>query len=98
MFWEFQDIPLETIERIEIVRGPGASIWGANAVNGVINIITRSAREAPGGQLAISAGDTLRGSLFASRSLEVAPDTHLEVHAKSQYLAPLFRTRKQQGA
>ena len=88
VFWEFQDIPLETIERIEIVRGPGASIWGANAVNGVINIITRSAREAPGGQLAISAGDTLRGSLFASRSLEVAPDTHLEVHAKSQYLAP----------
>ena len=88
VFWEFQDVPLETIERIEIVRGPGASIWGANAVNGVINIITRSAREAPGGQLAMSAGDSLRGSLFASRSLEVAPDTHLEVHAKSQYVTP----------
>ena len=88
VFWEFQDIPLETIERIEIVRGPGASIWGANAVNGVINIITRSARDAPGGQLAVSAGDSLRGSLFASRSLEVAPDTHLEVHAKAQYVSP----------
>ena len=88
VFWEFQDIPLETIERIEIVRGPGASIWGANAVNGVINIITRSARGAPDGQLAMSAGDSLRGSLFASRSLEVAPDTHLEVHAKSQYVTP----------
>ena len=88
VFWEFQDIPLETIERIEIVRGPGASIWGANAVNGVINIISRNAREAPGGQFAISAGDSLHGSLFASRSLEVAPDTYLEVHAKSQFVAP----------
>jgi len=41
--WEALDIPLENIERIEVIRGPGASIWGANAVNGVINIITRSA-------------------------------------------------------
>ena len=88
VFWEFQDIPLETIQRIEIVRGPGASIWGANAVNGVINIITRNARDAAGGQLAVSAGDSLRGSLFVSRGIEVAPDTHLEVHAKSQYIAP----------
>ncbi|HRA82073.1 MAG TPA: TonB-dependent receptor plug domain-containing protein, partial [Thauera sp.] len=74
VFWEFQDIPLETIQRIEIVRGPGASIWGANAVNGVINIITRNARDAAGGQLAVSAGDSLRGSLFVSRGIEVAPD------------------------
>ncbi len=88
VFWEFQDVPLETIERIEIVRGPGASIWGANAVNGVINIITHNARDAAGGQLAASVGNTLHGSLFASRSLEVAPDTHLEIHAKSQYVAP----------
>jgi len=40
-FWELNDVPLEEIERIEVIRGPGASVWGANAVHGVINIIRR---------------------------------------------------------
>ena len=42
VFWDAVDVPVEMIERIEVIRGPGASIWGANAVNGVINIITTS--------------------------------------------------------
>jgi iron complex outermembrane recepter protein len=49
VFWDQVDMPLETIERIEVVRGPGASVWGANAMNGVINIITKSAKAAKGG-------------------------------------------------
>jgi iron complex outermembrane receptor protein len=48
VFWDEQDIPLETIERIEVIRGPGATVWGTNAVNGVINIITKSARDTQG--------------------------------------------------
>lgn len=40
VFWEAIDLPMEDIERIEVVRGPGASLWGANAVTGVINIVT----------------------------------------------------------
>ena len=49
VFWDALDYPLEDIERIEVIRGPGASVWGANAVNGVINIITKSAKDTQGG-------------------------------------------------
>jgi len=56
VFWYEQDIVLEDIERIEVIRGPGASMWGANAVNGVINIITRHAKDMQGGMLSAAAG------------------------------------------
>ena len=46
--WDTQDVPLEDIERIEVIRGPGGAIWGANAVNGVINIITKKAGNTQG--------------------------------------------------
>jgi len=49
VIWNAVDYPLEDIERIEVIRGPGASLWGANAVNGIINIITKSARDTKGG-------------------------------------------------
>jgi iron complex outermembrane recepter protein len=45
VFWDALDLPLENIERIEVIRGPGGTIWGANAVNGVINIITKKAAD-----------------------------------------------------
>jgi iron complex outermembrane recepter protein len=48
VYWDMQDTLLEDIERIEVIRGPGAALWGANAVNGVINIITRRADVEPG--------------------------------------------------
>lgn len=48
VFWDVQDVLLEDVERIEVIRGPGATVWGANAVDGVINIITRSSKETQG--------------------------------------------------
>jgi len=57
VFWDSQNVPLDTIERIEVIRGPGAAVWGSNAVNGVINIITLNAGSTEGGYLASGAGD-----------------------------------------
>src|SRR5436853_7108812 len=48
VFWEAQDVLLDDIERIEVISGPGATLWGANAVNGVINVITRRASDTQG--------------------------------------------------
>lgn len=61
VFWESQDYMLEDIERIEVIRGPGASLWGANAVNGVINIITRHAKDTTGTLLTAGIGDYEQG-------------------------------------
>ncbi len=55
--WDTQDVPLEDIERIEVIRGPGATVWGANAVNGVINVITKQAKDTQG-VLATAGGGT----------------------------------------
>ena len=56
VFWDMQEMPLDNIERIEVVRGPGAAMWGANAVNGVINILTKSAESTQGGMVTAEAG------------------------------------------
>jgi len=56
VFWDTQNVVLEDVERIEVIRGPGATVWGANAVNGVINIITKSSKETQGGYYEGGAG------------------------------------------
>ncbi len=56
VYWDQVDLPLEDIERIEVIRGPGATVWGANAMNGVINIITKSSKVTKGGLAEVTAG------------------------------------------
>ena len=56
VFWEFQNVMLEDIDRIEVIRGPGATLWGANAVNGVINILTRTSADTLGGLVTTTVG------------------------------------------
>jgi iron complex outermembrane receptor protein len=57
VIWDAIDVPMDDIEQIEVVRGPGAVMWGPNAVNGVINIITKNARNTKGGQVSVAGGN-----------------------------------------
>jgi iron complex outermembrane receptor protein len=80
-FWEAQDAMLEDIERIEVISGPGATLWGANAVNGVINVITRSAAATQGSVVALGAGNEERQAA-ARRGGELDNGGHYRVYAK----------------
>src|SRR6058998_3306480 len=61
VFWDVQEVPLADIDRIEVISGPGATLWGANAVNGVINVITKDAKDTQGLLLTGGGGTELQG-------------------------------------
>ncbi|MFK7829528.1 MAG: TonB-dependent receptor plug domain-containing protein [Congregibacter sp.] len=82
VFWDVQDTLLEDVARIEVVRGPGATLWGANAVNGVINIITRSAAESSGGLLVAGLGDQEKGYAGLRFGGNLGSSGHYRVYAK----------------
>lgn len=75
-FWDAQHVMLEDVERIEVVRGPGGSLWGANAVNGVINIITKSAVETEGGLLRAGIGNQERSQGAARYGVKLSEHTY----------------------
>jgi iron complex outermembrane receptor protein len=89
-YWEVQDTLLEDVERIEIIRGPGGTLWGANSVNGVINIITRSSRETQGAF--VTAGGGTKEHVFAGMRYGGALGEHsnYRVYAKGFDRAPAF--------
>ncbi|MGR9053267.1 MAG: TonB-dependent receptor plug domain-containing protein, partial [Gammaproteobacteria bacterium] len=82
VYWENQDVMLEDIERIEIIRGPGASLWGANAVNGVINIITKHSSDTQGALLGVGGGTEEQGFGAFRYGGRLAEDTTGRVYAK----------------
>lgn len=73
VLWESDPVPMADIERIEVIRGPGAAMWGSNAVGGVINIITKHARELQGSALIARAGSQGESGLYARQGV-VLPD------------------------
>ena len=83
VYWGLQDVPLEDVDRIEVIRGPGGTLWGANAVNGVINVITKRADETQGVLLSGAAGDPLTASGTARWGGAVGDDLHYRVWAKA---------------
>jgi iron complex outermembrane receptor protein len=81
MYWDDQYVPPENIERIEVISGPGGALWGANAVNGVINIITRKAGDTSGGLLRLSAGTRESGAMVQYGGA-LGPHAHYRVYAR----------------
>lgn len=81
VFWDVQDTLIEDIERIEVISGPGGTLWGSNAVNGVINIITRSSRDTQGTLLSGGAGTKERGA-GARHGGKLGEDTTYRLYAK----------------
>ncbi len=83
VFWDVQDTLLEDIERIEVIRGPGGTLWGTNAVNGVINIITKSSADTQSGLLTASYGDD--SSVSAGARYGVSNDDGLTYRIYGKY-------------
>lgn len=80
VFWDMQNVLLDDIERIEVISGPGATLWGSNAVNGVINVITKNARDTQGGLLSAGGGSFLRGYGAARFGEKIGDDFFVRVY------------------
>ena len=88
VFWDVQDYIMPDIDRIEVIRGPGAALWGSNAVNGVINIISKSAEATQGGWAEVGGGSEERARVAAQYGGETGDQMYYRVFAKYQDHAP----------
>lgn len=82
VFWDSQDMMLEDLERIEVIRGPGATLWGANAVNGVINIISKNSKDTQGGLFSSSFGNLEQPTVSLRYGGAVGTDLHYRAYVK----------------
>ncbi len=84
VYWDVQDLLLEDVERIEVIRGPGATLWGANAVNGVINIITRRTSDTQGTLVTVGGGTEERAFTGLRQGGSLGEDGAWRIYAKAQ--------------
>lgn len=84
VYWNQNEIPIHDIERIEVIRGSGATLWGANAVNGIINIITKHASDSQGGHFSASIGNQDNGSGSLRYGGELDPNTYFRISGLSR--------------
>src|SRR5213594_3345929 len=84
VFWDMQDTMIEDIERIEIISGPGGTLWGSNAVNGVINIITRQSQDTKGALVSLGEGTEERGA-GVRYGAKLGEDATFRIYGKGFY-------------
>ncbi len=82
VYWEQQDVMLEDVDRIEVIRGPGGTLWGANAVNGVINIITKHSSDTQGGLVTAGGGTEEHGFGAFRMGTQLSPDITARAYVK----------------
>src|SRR5438874_10441227 len=82
VYWNIQDVMLEDVDRIEVIRGPGATLWGANAVDGVINIITKPARSTQSALVTAAGGTEERGAANLRYGGKLNKDTYYRAYGK----------------
>ncbi|MCA8942111.1 MAG: TonB-dependent receptor [Planctomycetes bacterium] len=82
VYWDEQDVMLEDIERIEVIRGAGGTLWGANAVTGVINIITKNSADTVGSLVTFGGGTEERAFAAVRHGVRLDEDTTFRVWAK----------------
>ncbi|HLJ15292.1 MAG TPA: TonB-dependent receptor [Bryobacteraceae bacterium] len=90
VYWDVQNVMLEDVERIEVIRGPGGTIWGANAVNGVINIITASAEHTHGALVSLGGGNVEQGTGGIRYGGTMGKDFNYRVYGTGDVRAPEF--------
>ena len=82
VFWDVQEVMLEDVDRIEVIRGPGGTLWGANAVNGIINIITKEAKDTQGGLVTAGTGGEEEGFGAIRYGGQIGETAHFRTYAK----------------
>jgi iron complex outermembrane receptor protein len=98
VFWENQDVLLEDVDRIEVISGPGAAVWGANAVNGVINVTSKNSKDTPGLFVETGGGTSLRDFGAVRYGGAISPTIHFRVYGKyADRASTVFATGQDAG-
>jgi len=92
VYWDVQDTMVEDVDRIEVISGPGATQWGANAVNGVINVTTKNAKDTQGTFVTTGAGTELREATELRYGGNLAPNLYYRTYVKYFDRGDSFRT------
>jgi iron complex outermembrane receptor protein len=88
VYWDIQSVMLEDVERIEVIRGPGGTIWGANAVNGVINIITKSSENTHGALATLGGGNVDQGGVGVRYGGTAGKDFNYRIYGTGSIRGP----------
>jgi iron complex outermembrane recepter protein len=91
-YWEVQNVLIEDVDRIEVIRGPGGTIWGPNAVNGVINIITKSSKDTHGALISAEAGNIKTGLVDARFGSGTSGNFNYRVYAMGFDRGPQYHS------